>query len=430
MRMKFIRNGHTQRRELVVASQRSETLDKKSAEKLADDPSALLLGFTYEKQRGSGNVVLHYDVEGLWSLRTYLSKRALSVDELMGLLEATERVLDICAEVRLKSEGLLFDPEYIFVDAQCCPHFALIVLDDVPFQARNSPLMLLRAVTAEHVRYDTPDATGLARRVSDLVIDLEDVFSVNKFRRFLEDERRQGDTSVPHARQSVVEPGTSSVWATAGGGTQGTTSMESGSFFWSPLAGMANETDSQPAVQDVRNATSAPEQPKSTAAPHTVPVKEEIPQPVVTQAPQSGESSGGHSSGILSSGRVTQLENDARKASPVASRPASTSGAQTASAGELSLVRLATGEHYALPLGQQVQAGRGSSCDIRLLGNRKLSRVHVALTNTGQMVMVSDMGAVNGVFVDGRRLGPMQSVLVRAGQRIQLADEDFAVTSS
>lgn len=93
-------------------------------------------------------------------------------------------------------------------------------------------------------------------------------------------------------------------------------------------------------------------------------------------------------------------------------------------------MRPATGERFALLLGQQVQAGRGSGCAIRLLGNRKLSRVHVTLTNTGQMVMVSDVGAVNGVFVDGQRLGSMQSALVMAGQHIRLADEDFMVATS
>lgn len=144
--MKFVRNGRTNRRELLVGSQRGETLDVKRAEILADDPSALLLRFAYEQQRGGVTAMLHYDVEGLWSLRTYLSKRAMGVEELMGLMEAVLGVLDICAERRLKAEWLLFDPEYVFVDAQCCPHFVLIPLDDVPFQARNSPLALLRVL--------------------------------------------------------------------------------------------------------------------------------------------------------------------------------------------------------------------------------------------------------------------------------------------
>ena len=91
------------------------------------------------------------------------------------------------------------------------------------------------------------------------------------------------------------------------------------------------------------------------------------------------------------------------------------------------MVRLATGERYFLPLGQQVKAGRGSACEIRLLNNRKFSRTHAALTSTGQMVMVTDMGAANGVFVNGQRLQSMQSVLVTPGQRLRLADEDFSV---
>ena len=93
-------------------------------------------------------------------------------------------------------------------------------------------------------------------------------------------------------------------------------------------------------------------------------------------------------------------------------------------------MRPATGESFVLPLGRQVRVGRGSACDIRLLGNRKLSRAHVALTNTGQMLMVTDLGAANGVFVDGQRVGQMQSVLMTPGQHLRLADEEFEIRTS
>ena len=410
MKMKFVRNGHTQRRELVVASQRGETLNVKSADKLADDSGALLLQFSYERQKGSSNVILHYDVEGLWCLRTYLSKRALSVEELMGLLEATERVLDICSEMRLKPEGLLFDPEYIFVDAQCCPHFALIVLDDVPFQARNSPLMLLRSMTAERVRYATPDATDLARRIGDLVVDLDGVFSMNRFRRFVGDERRQDDVSAPEARHSVVEPGTSSVWATAGSGAQGARPVNDASLFWSPLVGMASEpVAEQPAVAEAP--ARGQEAPPSTTDMPPQPVPQPVPQQASVPEPQS-----------------VPVSRPAPSSQPVpVNQTVSAPAPQPAPVGGICLIRPATGERFVLPLGQQVQAGRGSGCAIRLLGNRKLSRVHVTLTNTGQMVMVSDIGAVNGVFVNGQRLGSMQSRLVTVGQGIRLADEDFVI---
>ena len=144
--MKFVRNGRTKRRELLVATQRGEELDRKRATWLAEASESLLLEFAYDGQRGGPSALLHYDVEGLWSLKTFLSKRALVSQELLGLLEALLAVVDLCAARKMPTELLCYDPEYVFVDAQCCPHFVLLPLEEVALQARNSPLALLRAL--------------------------------------------------------------------------------------------------------------------------------------------------------------------------------------------------------------------------------------------------------------------------------------------
>ena len=47
--MKFVRNSRTGRRELLVASQRGEVLDKKRATSLVQDKSPLLLDFAFRK---------------------------------------------------------------------------------------------------------------------------------------------------------------------------------------------------------------------------------------------------------------------------------------------------------------------------------------------------------------------------------------------
>lgn len=418
--MKFIRNGRTNRRELIVASQRGETLSTKQAEKLADNASTLLLGFTFEKPRGNGLTTLHYDVEGLWSLRTYLAKRSLGLEELLGLLEATQGVLDLCATERLSAEGLLFDPEYVFVNAQCCPRFALLPLEGVPFQTRNSPLALLRDLgDTEKLKFSTPDAEGLSRRLGDLVVDLEGVFSANRFRRFLEQEKNQGDDAPPETRHSVVDSGTSSVWASAGGGDGGSNTPDSGAFFWNPLIGLEEEEAPKP-VEEQAWASVEPEsvvayeelEPESVVAPESELVAPES-EPVVSSNPA-----------VIPITPVVQAIPP--KPEPAAA-PAQKPAQPPAQTGNLWLVRLSTGERHLLPLGQQVKVGRGSACEIRLLNNRMLSRVHVALTSTGQMVMVTDLGAVNGVYVNGQRVGSMQSVLLMPGQHLRLADEEYDV---
>ena len=404
--MKFVRNGKTNRRELLVAPQRGETLDIKRADMLANESSVLLLGFVCEKQRGGG-VLMHYDVEGLWSLRTYLSKRPMGTEELMGLLEAVEGVLDLCAEQHLGAEGLLFEPEYVFVDAQCCPRFALIPLADQPFQAQNSPLALLSAMGGEHLRFSSPEAEGIARRVHELVVDLGEVFSVNRFRRFLEEERQQvGGGLVPDARRSVVEPDTSSVWASVGSASE-TTAKGDGSLFWSPLAGFA---ETEPAETKESKQGDAPQlvwepQPVAESQPA---VAAQAPRPAEVVEPQPAV--------------IPQTPRPVAEPQPATIRQAPPQPAPAAW-----LIRLATGERYPLPQGQQVRVGRGSACDIRLLDNRKLSRIHAAFTVTGQMVMVTDLGAANGVFVDGVRVQRMQSVLMSIGQRLRLADEELLI---
>lgn len=418
--MKFIRNGRTNRRELIVASQRGETLSTKQAEKLADNASTLLLGFTFEKPRGNGLTTLHYDVEGLWSLRTYLAKRSLGLEELLGLLEATQEVLDLCAGERLYAEGLLFDPEYVFVNAQCCPRFALLPLEGVPFQTRNSPLALLRVLgDTEKLKFATPDAEGLSRRLGDLVVDLEGVFSANRFRRFLEQEKNQGDDAPPEARHSVVDPGTSSVWASVGSGSGGSDATDSSAFFWNPLIGLEEEEAPKPVE----------EQAWASVEPESVIAYEE-PEPESVVAPES-ELVAPESEPVVSSNPAVIPITPVVQAIPPklepAAAPAQKPEQPPAQTGNLWLVRLSTGERHLLPLGQQVKVGRGSACEIRLLNNRMLSRVHVALTSTGQMVMVTDLGAVNGVYVNGQRVGSMQSVLLMPGQRLRLADEEFDV---
>ena len=389
MKSKFVRNGRTKRRELLVASQRGEMLDKKRAKWLAEEGDPLLLAFSYES-RGS-SALLHYDVEGLWSLRTFLAKRTMSQQELLGLLEAVQQLVDLCAQRRLPTELLMFDPELVFVDAQCRPRFALIPYEEMAFQQRNSPLAMLQAMGAtERLRFATPDAEGVSRRLGELLIEQNGVFSANRFKRFLEGEERQADGEPP-----VEEgPGTST-WASVG--MAGVPETGGSTLFWSPLAGLAEEgEDEQP--EPARIVQPEPEpQPEPVARPVTEPEPQAAPEPQPVAQPQPA-------------------------ATPAPATPPTPPAPRHAW-----VCRLSTGEEYPLPLGITQRLGRGSACDIRLRGNPKLSRLHASVVWDGSEVRVADLGAVNGVLVDGRRLAAQQSVTVQIGQRFRLADEELLV---
>lgn len=404
MKTKFVRNTKTDRRELVMAVQRGERLDEKRAKVLAADPSTLLLPFEYEISRVG--VFLRYDVEGLWSLKTFLAKRQLGVDELLGLFQATLGVLDICAEQRLKSEGLYFDPEFVFVNAQCCPHFVLLTLEEMPLQERNSPLALLKALSdVNRLHFSSPDAEGIARRLAAYIVEQGGVFSANTFRRFLEGEEQALGLGEAEDEMAGAVPAAQagSTWATAGTGTTGSAAND-GSLFWNPLMGLSDE--SEPAVAVAPAAASVPVSAPSPAATPAV-VATSVSAPAAEARVELG-------------GQTPQAET---VVVPV--------GGGTTVAPQVSqtawLVRVATGEQYPLQLGIQLKLGRGSGCDIRLLGNPRLSRVHAAIRCDGMQVQVTDLGAANGVWVNGARLGVNQVMTTSVGQAFRLANEDVYV---
>ena len=430
MRMKFVRNGRTKRRELLIATQHGEAIDRKRATWLVDAGEQLLLGFSFEASSAGIGGMMHFDVEGLWSLKTFLAKRMLVQQELMGLLEALLALIDLCAARRIPTELGLYDPEYIFVDAQCCPHFVVLPLEEVPLQDRNSPLALLRALgDADHLRFDSPNAEELSRRLGKYLINQGEVFSANRFRTFMETEERQSETGAAGKADIPEEPGTSS-WASAGGGAP-VQEAKGSTLFWSPLAGMVEEEEPAPAPkpqpapkvavtpapaqQPVPAPASQPAQepaPASVPIPQPTPKPAPVPQPIpasqltVAPAPQPAPAS------------VLDAIPDPIVVLPPRHEPPKS---------HAWLIRPGTGEQYELPLNREVLLGRGSMCDIRLLGNSRLSRMHAKLLFDGTTVRVSDLAAVNGIFVGGVRLQQHMSVALRSGQTLRLANEEVTI---
>lgn len=427
--MKFVRNGRTKRRELLVATQRGEELDRKRATWLADAGEPLLLEFAFDSQRGGSSALLHYDVEGLWSLKTFLSKRALVPQELLGLLEALLATVDMCAAQRMPTELLFYDPEYVFVDAQCCPHFVLLPLEEVPLQARNSPLALLRAVgDPDRLRFASPNAEELSRRLAAFLLERGDVFSANRFRAFVEAEEQQADGGAAVAAMPE-EPGTSS-WATAGSGAP-VQDAKASSLFWSPLAGL--DEIEEPAVQTPP--ASAPDlapQPAPAPAPAPAPEPAPAPQPAPAPAPQPAPAPAPQPAPAPEPAPApapAPAPTPAPKLDdiplPIEVHPAPPQPIPAYP--RAWLIRLANGERYELPRGTEARLGRGSNCDIRLLGNPRLSRMHAMFYWDGTQLLVTDLGAANGTWVGGVRLQPHRPMALGEGQALRLATEEFVV---
>lgn len=89
--------------------------------------------------------------------------------------------------------------------------------------------------------------------------------------------------------------------------------------------------------------------------------------------------------------------------------------------------RLSTNDKFYIDEGQRVCIGRGSKCELRFLGNQQLSRSHAAIKVNGGIVTVTDLGSVNGTFVNGRRLQPHQDGTIQLNQRFMLDAEEVEV---
>ncbi|HME74609.1 MAG TPA: BTAD domain-containing putative transcriptional regulator [Mycobacterium sp.] len=87
-------------------------------------------------------------------------------------------------------------------------------------------------------------------------------------------------------------------------------------------------------------------------------------------------------------------------------------------------LRAADGQRYALTVGTATRIGRSSDNDI-VLSDVKVSRHHAVITDNGTALTITDLGSVNGVRVDGKRIDP--SAELRDGDRLRIGDQEFTL---
>ena len=94
--------------------------------------------------------------------------------------------------------------------------------------------------------------------------------------------------------------------------------------------------------------------------------------------------------------------------------------------GRVVLVRVATGEAYALAFGRNV-LGRAADCTVPLADSGSVSRKHAEIDVHEDSIILRDLNSTNGTFVDGRRLEPGCGTGLQAGARFVLGEEEFQV---
>lgn len=91
------------------------------------------------------------------------------------------------------------------------------------------------------------------------------------------------------------------------------------------------------------------------------------------------------------------------------------------------LVRIDTGERYALADDELLTLGRSGTCSVQLLGNPDLSRRQATLLCEDDGCVVCDLGSANGTVVRGHRLGESEEARLAFGETFQLAGEPFVI---
>lgn len=187
MKKRFAFKRYFEGRELLITAQRGEDLDTRRAKWLAEAHDVHLLRFGYDEARGVA--VLHYDVGGLVSLKTFLKRSILDDATFVRLMVSVQAVLDLCSAYHIPTELILFDPQDVFVDSDVQPRFAVTPLDNVSFTLANSPLTMLRALgNPRRLSFASPSTEMLSSMLESFVLNQNNVFSANAFRAFLRNQ--------------------------------------------------------------------------------------------------------------------------------------------------------------------------------------------------------------------------------------------------
>lgn len=95
----------------------------------------------------------------------------------------------------------------------------------------------------------------------------------------------------------------------------------------------------------------------------------------------------------------------------------------------LSLIRVSSGEKFTLSQKRAI-IGKGMDADIQIKGNTAVSRKHAEIRRVDGGYCIRDMESLNGTFVNGRKMHPMESQRISGGDEVVLANEKFVIRNS
>ncbi len=214
MKKRFVRNRKSGRRELVISPKRGGSVSSRKLRWLDTCRRTFLLSCRHD----SGRRKLSYDVDGLTSLRGFVARSELTTAFLVNVIVGISEVLALCASAGIPYFYVLLDPAYVFMTARGELRFVFLPVGSAASLIENTPLAILSLVCdAKKVRFATPEAAELARRIADFVILQEEGFSSNALRRFVRAEcgvgvSVDGVATWPDASTEGVTCGDEGAW--------------------------------------------------------------------------------------------------------------------------------------------------------------------------------------------------------------------------
>jgi hypothetical protein len=361
-------------------------------------------------EAASATKVIFFDIGSLTPLERFIRQDALSSQQYENILFSVADVLTYVEAMPLPSSCVQFDWRYVYALTSGNLRFAALPLI-WPKQVLGHPGphdLLARLARAANVRFMSEDDVARAEHLQAF-LKQEKGLDTHRYQDFLEHE--YGAWAGGMAGHSHAE-----AQAHAHGDVQAHAEAQAHAGQTILRAGFAHKG---PRALSARSYVQAYAQSSAQAGENNIPktVLLGTAAPSHDPAPQPDKGCDGAALGSAVAGEAEAAVRSGVDAAPLA--PVS----QTA----FWLVRVNTQERYALDEDVEDVLGRSSACDIQLLGNMSLSRMHASLTCGNDGIQIVDLGSENGVVVKGVELEENQYAELSVGEIFYLGDEPFYV---
>lgn len=399
MKTKILHDKKTDTSSLTVRLTKGEELLYAQAEQLCALQGVPYLPFAYVTEK-DGSIVFTYDVSDTITLGMYLGAE-LSREQFRLLMIDIVETVEACERNGFSYTELIFDHSFVYMDAETNHLCFAYMPATVPSNKRANIIDLLRFI-ATRTRFICKEDSACSEDLLDF-LKRQTIFSLVDFKAFLGLQETLGARSdlnlqEPLGARSVLSSqelqGARSVLSSQEPQSTQDTQGAGGAYdFIKAQAGTLS-------AQETRASQNLAEQVSFDVADTATPLSH-VTAPALNNTPSAAL--GDESKSVPSDAPI---------------KPITPTQTQT-----YCIVRVSTSERYTLPPLRQTTVGRSKRCDICMMGNSNMSRVHAIFELNDAGCFITDQDTTNKTKVRGKELEPFVPERVENGDDIKLADE-------